>query len=39
MPTEVVLTSLPPGYAEFCRRHPDLCQLPDSLQAQAMVRP
>ena len=37
LPAEMVVTSLPPGYAEFCSRHPALCRLPDGLQAA--VRP
>ena len=37
MPTGVASTSLPPGYAEFCGRHPTLCQLPDGLPSRAVV--
>lgn len=34
MPSGVVSASLPPGYAQFCGRHPELCQLPNGAQAQ-----
>lgn len=37
MPTGVVSATLPPGYAEFCGRHPNLCQLPESAQARPVV--
>jgi predicted transglutaminase-like cysteine proteinase len=37
MPSGVVSTTLPPGYAAFCGRHADLCQLPENAQASSVV--
>jgi predicted transglutaminase-like cysteine proteinase len=37
MPSGEVSTNLPPGYSEFCGRHPNLCQLPETSQAQSVV--
>jgi predicted transglutaminase-like cysteine proteinase len=37
MPNGVVSSSLPPGYAEFCGRHPALCQLPEGAGPQPVV--
>lgn len=31
-------SSLPSGYAEFCGRHPDLCQLPEGPKGRSVQK-